>query len=258
MIAGDPDKIGQVLINLIGNAVKFTHQGEVRVCVHPRGDFLEFAVADTGIGIPEEKQHLLFQSFSQTNSSFHRRYGGSGLGLAISKGLVQLMGGQINVQSQEGSGSVFTFTLPLKINSETQGVAPVETPTEEPVRKNPLARILLAEDNPSIQEMMKIFLGQGGWRTETAGTGREAFEKWEGGDFDLILMDLQMPEMDGIETTRAIRERETAGHKRTCIIGLTAHASLEIKEECLASGMDQVLTKPVKIKDLLSIVDTCL
>lgn len=98
-------------------------------------------MADTGIGIPEEKQHLLFQSFSQTDSSFHRRYGGSGLGLAISKGLVQLMGGQINVQSREGSGSVFTFTLPLKFDFANQSVAASETPTEEPVRKNPLARI---------------------------------------------------------------------------------------------------------------------
>ena len=257
-VVGDPDKLGQVLINLIGNALKFTHEGEVRVTVSCLADTLEFVVADSGIGIPEEKQHLLFQSFSQTDSSFHRRYGGSGLGLAISKGLVQLMGGQIDVQSREGSGSVFTFTLPLKVDSGTQNVASAEAPTEEPVRKNPSARILLAEDDPTIQEVMKIFLDRGGWRTETAVTGKEAFERWEGGEFDLILMDLQMPEMDGIATTRAIREREAKEEKRICIIGLTAHAQREIMDDCLQAGMDRVLTKPILIKDLYAAIDTCL
>lgn len=257
-VVGDAVKLGQVLINLIGNALKFTHEGEVRVSVLRRSDTLEFAVADTGIGIPEDKQHLLFQSFSQTDSSFQRRYGGSGLGLAISKGLVQLMGGQINVQSREGSGSVFTFTLPLKFASENQSNASAETPTEEPVRENPFARILLAEDDPSIQKVMLILLDRDGWRTESALTGSEAFEKWQGGDFDLILMDLQMPEMDGIETTRAIRERESKEKKRICIIGLTAHAQQEIKDDCLLAGMDSVLTKPIKAKDLYASIEACL
>ncbi|MBE0598068.1 MAG: PocR ligand-binding domain-containing protein [Desulfuromonadales bacterium] len=257
MIAGDPDKIGQVLINLIGNAVKFTHQGEVRVCVHPRGDFLEFAVADTGIGIPEEKHDMLFQSFSQVDSSFTRKFGGSGLGLAISKGLVELMGGEISIQRREAEGSVFTFTIPLR-RVERPGGPLAAAPSEDLGKENSTARILLAEDDPMIREMITLVLSQRGLHPDTAASGRQAVEKWQDGDFDLIFMDLQMPEMNGLEATQAIRAREAAGHKRTCIIGLTAHTSREIREECLAAGMDQVLTKPLKIKDLLSAVDACL
>ena len=256
---GDPDRLGQVLINLIGNALKFTPEGEIQVSVKTRGDLLEFAVADTGIGIPEEKQHLLFQKFSQTDSSFHRQYGGSGLGLAISKGLVELMGGQIDVQSRQGKGSVFSFTLPLKTASGKQDAAPpAETPLE-PAEESPSARILLAEDDPLVLEMVKMSLVRGGWKPETAETGREALKKYEQGSFDLILMDLQMPEMDGIEATRAIRKREAEeGEKRTFIIGLTAHARPEIKEECLNSGMDDVLIKPVRMKDLFAAIGRCL
>ncbi|MBE0596827.1 MAG: response regulator [Desulfuromonadales bacterium] len=257
-VVGDPDKLGQVLINLIGNALKFTHEGEVRISVLRRTDALEFAVADTGIGIPEEKQHLLFQSFSQMDSSFQRQYGGSGLGLAISKGLIHLMGGEIAVRSRKGRGTVFTFTLPLKTESNFQSTTPVKPPPEEPARKNPSARILLAEDDLMVQEIVKMILAQGGWQTETAKTGREAVEKWEGGDFDLILMDLQMPEMNGIEATQTIREREAKEEKRICIIGLTAHVRREITDDCLQAGMDRVLTKPIQMKDLHTAIDICL
>ncbi len=259
-VLGDPDKLGQVLINLVGNAVKFTPEGEIRVIVNAREDLLEFAVADTGIGIPEEKHHLLFQSFSQTDSSFHRQYGGSGLGLAISRGLVELMRGKIDVQSRQGEGSVFSFILPLKGPSEKQSAAqPAETPPEEPVKESYSARILLAEDDPMVQEMLKMILIRGGWRPETAETGKEVLEKWAPGRFDLILMDLQMPEMDGIEATRAIRKKEAEqGGQCTFIIGLTAHARPEIKEECLISGMDDVLIKPVKMKNLFAAIETCI
>jgi signal transduction histidine kinase/CheY-like chemotaxis protein len=257
MVTGDPDKIGQVLINLLGNAVKFTHQGEVRVCVHPRSAFMEFAVADTGIGIPEDKQPLLFQSFSQVDASFTRQYGGTGLGLAISKGLVELMGGEIAVQSRAGAGSVFTFTVPLR-TVDRPGAPVAAVPAEEVQKETPAARILLAEDEPMIREMITMMLTQRGLHPDTAESGRQALEKWQDGAFDLILMDLQMPDMSGLEATQAIRQRENGGRKRTCIIGLTAHASRDVREQCLEAGMDQVLTKPVKIKDLLSAVDTCL
>jgi CheY-like chemotaxis protein/anti-sigma regulatory factor (Ser/Thr protein kinase) len=255
-VAGDADKVGQVLVNLLGNAVKFTHQGEIRVCVHPRGDFLEFAVADTGIGIAEDKQPLLFQSFSQLDASFTRRYGGTGLGLAISKGLVELMGGEISVQSRAAEGSVFTFTVPLR-QVEQPSAKPAVTPPEEVRKETPATRILLAEDEPMIREMIAMMLAQRGLHPETAESGRQALEKWQDGEIDLILMDLQMPEMSGLEATQAIRRQENGGRKRTCIIGLTAHASRDIQERCLAAGMDQVLTKPVKIKDLLAAVGSC-
>jgi CheY-like chemotaxis protein/anti-sigma regulatory factor (Ser/Thr protein kinase) len=244
-----------VLINLIGNAVKFTYQGEVRVCVRPRGETLEFAVADTGIGIPEEKHHLLFQSFSQLNISETGRFGGSGLGLAISKGLVELMGGEISVRSRAAQGSVFTFTVPLRVAEEPEA-PPMEVPTGE-VEVHPTARILLAEDEPMIREMITMMLAQRGLHPVTAESGLQAVEKWQDGDFDLIFMDLQMPDMDGMEATRTIRDMEQ-GRKRPCIIGLTGHASREIKEECLSSGMDLVLTKPVKLQELLSALETCL
>jgi len=258
-VFGDPDRLGQVLINLVGNAIKFTAEGEIRVSVEARGGPLKFAVADTGIGIPEDKQHLLFQKFSQTDSSFHRRYGGSGLGLAISKGLVELMGGEIGVQSRRGEGSVFTFTLPLKPAAGKQIAEPqAETPPELHARKNPSVRILLAEDDPLVQETVKMILARGGWEAQTAQTGKEALERYEKGGFDLILMDLQMPEMDGIEATREIRQREAEeGEMRTSIIGLTAHARPEIREKCLNSGMDDVLIKPVQMKDLFAAIDRC-
>ena len=256
VVLGDSDRLGQILINLVGNAVKFTHEGEVRVCVKPKNAFLEFAVADTGIGIPEDKRDLLFESFSQADASFTRKYGGSGLGLAISKGLVELMDGKISVQSRKGQGSVFTFTLPLKTPGRSPS-APTEAPWEESGRPCAAVRILLAEDDPMIREMITLMLAQKGMQVALAETGREAVEKWAEGSFDLIFMDLQMPEMNGLEATRSIREKEV-GEKRTCIVGLTAHVRREIKEECLAAGMDLVVTKPVQMKDLFSAVESCL
>jgi PAS domain S-box-containing protein len=256
-VFGDAGRLGQVLINLIGNAVKFTHEGKIRVDVQPRGEYLEFAVADTGIGIPEEKRDRLFQSFSQVDSSFTRKFGGTGLGLAICKGLVELMGGQIRVQSREGQGSVFTFTVPLKTAAKKKSVS-AETASGHTGKESAAARILLAEDEPMIRDMITMVLVQQGWQAQTAESGQEAVEKWATGDFDIVLMDLQMPELNGLEATQMIREREAEGGKRTTIIGLTAHTRREIKEECLASGMDQVLTKPVKIQELLSAVGKCL
>lgn len=222
--------------------------------MQPRGEFLAFYVADTGIGIPQEKCELLFQNFSQVDSSFSRQYGGSGLGLAISKGLVELMGGEISVRNQEGKGSVFTFILPLKtVAKQSPRSQSAAKSTEE---KPSAARILLAEDEPMIRELILLMLTQRGYQVDIAETGKDALEKWQGDNFDFILMDLQMPEMNGMEATQAIRARETGREKRTCIIGLTAHARQEIKEECLASGMDHVLIKPVKLGELYSAIET--
>jgi PAS domain S-box-containing protein len=257
IVVGDPHRLSQVLTNLVGNAVKFTHDGEVRVSLQPRGDFLEFSIADTGIGIPEEKRHLLFESFTQLDASFHRKFGGSGLGLAISKGLVELMGGRIEVQSRDGGGSLFTFSIPLK-TAESRGSQPLPTLQEESGRGILATRILLAEDDAMIQELITLVLAKRGWYAESAVTGLEAIEKWEKGAFGIVLMDLQMPDMDGMEATQAIREREAEVGRRTCIIGLTAHALSEIQNECLKAGMDEVLTKPVQMRDLYSAIDRCL
>jgi PAS domain S-box-containing protein len=252
-ILGDAGRLEQILTNLIGNAIKFTDQGEVRVSVQVRDNRLEFAVSDTGIGIPQEKRELLFDSFTQGDSSFNRRFGGSGLGLAICKGLVELMGGTIGVKGRAGGGSEFFFDLPLtpdrrkrdreQGHAGNSGAAFADT------------RILLAEDEPMIREMLQMTLAQRGLRTEMAESGSEAVRKWEEGIFDLVLMDLQMPVMDGLEATRKIREKE--GGSRTCIVGLTAHARREVQQECLAAGMDQVLTKPVKMTDLFEVIASC-
>ena len=257
LIVGDSKRLAQVLVNLIGNAVKFTPSGEILVSVAAESDFLEFSVADYGIGIPEGKEGLIFNSFSQMDPSFTRRYGGTGLGLAISKGLVELMGGEISVRSRKEGGSTFVFTLPIRMSER-----PV-TPATEEILKRPVpqplaARILLAEDDPSIREMITLILRRKGWQVEDAENGQKALEQWEKGQFDIILMDLQMPVMNGLEATKAIRQREDGEGRHTCIIGLTAHARPEIHEECLASGMDGVLSKPVRMKNLYAAIENCL
>ncbi|MEZ4599524.1 MAG: ATP-binding protein [Syntrophotaleaceae bacterium] len=253
---GDANRLGQILLNLIGNAVKFTNEGEVQVKVQPRGSLLEFSIADTGIGFPEEKRDLLFTSFSQADASFTRQYGGAGLGLAISKSLVELMGGNISVQRRKEKGTVFTFTLPLRA-LEGSPTPLEETLVKEAAESCSAFRILLAEDDPMIREMITMILTGRGWQISQAKTGREALDQWMAEDFDLIFMDLQMPEMSGIEVTRHIREKEGSRRKRTCIIGLTGHAWGEVMDECLEAGMERVLTKPVRMKELLLAIDEC-
>ncbi|MDO3378005.1 PAS domain-containing hybrid sensor histidine kinase/response regulator [Geoalkalibacter halelectricus] len=253
IVMGDPDRLGQVLVNLLGNAIKFTPQGEVHLSVRAQGDFLEFSVADTGIGIPDEKQDLLFQSFSQADSSLTRRYGGSGLGLAISKGLVELMGGTISARSKAGEGSVFMFTVPLRISPKAT-LAQAEARRASP-DGDLTPTILVAEDDPAIRELIQMVMKPRGWQTETAESGREALEKWGHGTFDVILMDIQMPEMNGLEATRMIRAREHGHPQPIRIIGLTAHARREVREEALAAGMDEVLTKPIRIAELYSAIE---
>lgn len=255
-VRGDENRIGQVLINLISNAVKFTEKGKISISVKTHGPLLEFSVADTGIGIPEGKGHLLFRSFTQADGSFTRRFGGTGLGLAISKGLVEKMGGEIAFSSQKDRGSVFTFLLPLKPvdrPSLPSSVAHGETPVIEPTAK----RILLVEDEQMIRDMIVLSLGQKGYEIEVAETGQAALEKWKIDRYDMILMDLQMPEMSGLEATRRIRENEEKGKARTCIVGLTAHARPEIKDACLAAGMNKVLHKPVRMQELFETIERC-
>jgi PAS domain S-box-containing protein len=249
IVIADSYRLGQVLINLIGNAVKFTHKGEIVVSVCAQDKKLEFSVSDTGIGIPPEKQQILFQSFSQADSSLTRQYGGSGLGLAICKGLVELMGGEISVHSRESEGSVFTFTMPLKFSNRPH---PSRKGDGEVTETNSAVRILLGEDDQMICHLISTLLKEHGWQIETARSGTEVVEKWQRGAYDVVLMDIQMPEMDGLQATKIIRIKEEKKIKngRTIIIALTAHADSKIKQSCLDSGMDDVLTKPVQSKDL--------
>jgi signal transduction histidine kinase/CheY-like chemotaxis protein len=252
-IVGDAGRLGQILTNLIDNAVKFTPKGEVRVSARKEGASLIFAVSDTGIGIPAEQRAMIFESFRQADSSLTRKFGGSGLGLAICKGLVHLMGGDIGVKDRDGQGSVFYFTLPCNAAGGQADAQPAHGSARAPGAKASRLRILLAEDEPMVREMLLLVMQKRGWLAETAEDGAEAFRKWQEGTFDFILMDVQMPVLNGLDSTRRIREEETGRH--TCIVGLTAHARQEIQEECLAAGMDAVFTKPVRMQELLSAME---
>ncbi|NJC88077.1 MAG: response regulator [Desulfuromonas sp.] len=253
-IVSDQHRLEQVLINLIGNAIKFTDHGEVKVSVRGRDGIVEFAVSDTGIGIPADQQETIFETFSQLDSSSTRRYDGTGLGLAISKGLVELMGGRISVRSRLGQGSTFTFTLPVK-NPPAESLVGLDQNEMPATTDLPEAHILLAEDNPMVRDVILSTLFRRNLRATTAETGREAFQKWQAGHFDLILMDLQMPEMDGLEATREIRRREACKGKRIGIIGLTAHANHNIQQECREAGMDEVLVKPFEAAKLFEAIE---
>jgi len=256
-VLGDQHRLEQVLINLIGNAIKFTDAGEVKVAVQRQEDTLEFTVSDTGIGIAEDKLEKIFETFSQADSSSTRRYGGTGLGLAISKGLVELMEGRISVRSRLGQGSVFTFTLLMKSMQSPEQAMTGEGGT--PVAPaEPEAYILLVEDNPLVREVVSLTLSRRPWQTTTAGNGREAVQKWQAGNFDIIIMDLQMPDMDGLEATREIRRLEAGKKKRVGIIGLTAHSNRAVWLECLKAGMNDVLVKPFESASLYAAIEQCL
>jgi signal transduction histidine kinase/CheY-like chemotaxis protein len=252
LVLGDPDRLGQIMINLVGNAMKFTESGEVEVQVAREGDELVFSVRDTGIGIPADKIGQLFQPFTQVDSSLTRRHGGTGLGLAISKELVELMGGAIRLESEEGRGSVFTFTLPY-LPAEALQESP--QPDRAQVRENRSMSVLLAEDDPMVRDLVKMSLELRGMEVTLAETGRQAVSKWKEKGMDLILMDLQMPEIDGLEATRQIRELEKDRGTRTYIFALTAHARQEDRERCLAAGMDGFLAKPLRLEELDSLLE---
>jgi CheY-like chemotaxis protein len=247
-IVGDQFRIEQVLINLIDNAIKFTNSGGVKVVVEHHDGSLKFAVKDSGIGITDDMQEKIFENFSQVDSSSTRQHGGTGLGLAISKGLVELMGGTINVQSKLGKGSVFTLKLPIKILQSKKPTSSKETLGALNTIND--THILLVEDDPMVQKIVQLALSQRSWHTVIAETGREAVNKWIEGHFDLILMDLQMPDMDGIKATLEIRRLEEYRDKKVSIIGLTAHATPAIWKECIDAGMNRVLVKPFNINRL--------
>jgi PAS domain S-box-containing protein len=258
-LIGDPTRLRQVLLNLLGNAIKFTESGEVTLRVASDANAsvptaLRFTVSDTGIGIPGEKLARVFERFTQADSSTTRRFGGSGLGLTISKRLVELMGGRIWVESEVGKGSVFAFAVPFEI------AATVNRPTAAPVGVGPEAplpalRILLAEDSPDNCIITVAYLEDTPYQVDIAGTGAIACEMFRAGHYDLVLMDRQMPVMDGLTATRTIRAWEQENDRPpTPIIALTASALKGDREKCLAAGCTAFLTKPIKQEVLLQAI----
>lgn len=258
-VVGDPNRLRQVLVNLVGNAIKFTHSGRVVVSTElrePAGSEvrLGFAVADTGIGIAAEKRSMIFEPFVQADGSTTRRYGGTGLGLAIASRLVDLMGGHIDVESEPGRGSTFRFDARFAAEAVAPPVAPAPQrptqadPPELPAR--PL-RILVAEDNPVNQRVAARMLEQLGHEPTIVENGARALEVLGDSPFDLILMDVQMPIMDGFEAVARVRGREQRlGCPYTPVVALTAHALAGDRERCLAAGFDDYVAKPFRIREL--------
>jgi PAS domain S-box-containing protein len=285
-VLGDRLRLQQVLLNLAGNAIKFTERGEVEVSLHvknppspsgraaggeaeagiapltdsphpdllPEGEGavdLEFAVRDTGIGIPPSGQQRLFQPFAQADASMSRRFGGTGLGLSICKRLVEMMGGRIWAESEAGKGSTFHFTVRLPLTKQLP--VDFEAPAALPPGDGAPLRILLVEDNPANQKLALYILQDQGHTVDVAGDGREAICLTEKNRYDVILMDVQMPGMNGLEATAAIRQREEVG-SRVPIIAMTAHAMKGDRERCLAAGMDGYLSKPVNAQNMIGLV----
>ncbi len=254
-LSGDAMRIQQVLVNLAGNAVKFTEQGGVVVNVRslpdaPAGQYaFRVEVRDTGIGITPEQCERLFKSFSQADGSTTRKYGGTGLGLAISRQLIELMGGRIGVESQPGKGSTFWFELVLPV---VQRVAPAATVAPATLTTAPFnTSILVAEDNPANQLVIRLLLEKAGFGCEIVGDGQAAIERLAQRNFDVVLMDCQMPRLDGYEATRRIRAgAEGVRSPKVPIIALTAHAMASDREKCLAAGMNDYLTKPIRLEVL--------
>ena len=250
-LKGDPNRTSQILINLIANSMKFTARGGVVVRIEPEaiaGDAVElrFAVSDTGIGIPQERQERLFQAFSQADNSTTRKYGGTGLGLAICKQLVELMGGRIGLQSKAGEGTTFWFTLPFKRGESATAAPSVPSAAAHDGSTLRKASILVVEDNNINAYVTRELLVRSGYACDVVVNGEEAVRAFAVKDYDLILMDIQMPVMDGYEATKAIRDKERhRPETRMPIVALTANAMAGEKERCLAAGMDDYLMKPL-------------
>jgi two-component system sensor histidine kinase/response regulator len=267
-VIGDALRLRQVLINLVNNAIKFTHQGSVTLQLEeaagsePGSQTLQFSVIDTGIGIPRHRQDAIFKRFTQVDQSTTRRYGGTGLGTAIAYQLVALMGGELKINSAPDRGSTFSFTINLPLAGPRSG-SPAEEPTtgrQKPeLRGTPTtpARILLAEDTPVNQLVVRSHLRDQGFDVVIAENGKAAVEACRRQRFDLVLMDIQMPEMDGIEATEHILAQRPAD-ERMPIVALTANADARTRSACEAAGMEAVLIKPIRRENLLQKVQEIL
>jgi PAS domain S-box-containing protein len=263
-LVGDPNRLRQIVTNLVGNALKFTERGSVTLCVGPDpggpDGWVRFSVIDTGIGIAADKTELIFDRFTQADSSTTRKYGGTGLGLAISRGLVELMGGSIGCTSEIGAGSTFFLTVPFQIRKDEESSkihepAAIAAPPIGPEGPQPVARILVVEDSEFNVVLVKAYLKHSGYDLDFAENGQIGVEKTMSWNPDLVLMDLLMPVMDGLEATRAVRQWEAKTHSpRRPILALTAHATGEGSGGSLEAGCNEHLTKPIKKATLLEAI----
>ena len=272
-LIGDPLRLRQILTNLLGNAIKFTVQGRVELLVEAdpaetaNGVALRFSVSDTGIGIPAQQQQMIFEAFRQADGSTTRKYGGTGLGLAICSRLVDLMGGTISVDSAQGRGSTFRFTSRFQLAPEAALPAEMR-PVDSISLQNMLGAVgitsgrlpvklavLLAEDNIINQHLVKRLLEKRGHSVTVTGSGREALERVAAESFDVIMMDVQMPDMDGLQASSRIREIEKQRGTYTPILALTAHTMKGDRERCLAAGMDQFINKPIDAEHFVEVVE---
>jgi CheY-like chemotaxis protein len=264
MVVADPVRLRQVLLNLASNALKFTSVGFVEICaslesIEGSDAVLKFMVADSGIGLTPQQQRVIFLPFRQADGSTTRNYGGIGLGLSISKRLVELMGGEIGVTSVPGEGSTFWFTTKVGMSVEAgsgQGLAKLEGAVG--VSASGPLKILVAEDNLVNQRVVKTLLERRGHTVELADTGAAAVEKAGQQNFDVILMDVQMPEMDGMEATRFVRMHDAQQGIHTPVVMLTAHAMQGDRERFLAAGADGYVTKPIQMEQLEAEIDAVL
>jgi len=257
---GDPTRLRQILLNLVGNAVKFTRNGQVEITISTIGEGqpkkeLLFAIKDSGIGIPVEKQQLIFDSFTQADSLTTRQYGGTGLGLTICQKLLGIMQGRIWLNSQPGSGSTFFFSIPFrKALSARPVISAIQPPSCELLHS---ADILLVDDNKDNCNLIRLYLQNTPFSLTTAGNGQEALKTFCAKPCDLILMDIEMPVMDGYEATQKIRQWELTRHRQPVpIIALTAHAFIRFKKKCLDAGCSDFLTKPIKKSKLIETIAT--
>ncbi len=264
-LIGDPIRLKQILINLLSNALKFTEFGSVTVKIHSKEStrencLLSFAIQDTGIGVPVEKQALIFESFAQADSSHTRKFGGTGLGLSISSQLCRLMGGTIGMTSEENKGSTFWFTsrfkLPLTNNIITSSSLGAQTSWDLSLRdlfRN--KKILLVEDEMINQVLALTLLKKEGFQVTTACNGKDALTHLDKEDFDAILMDMQMPVLDGYQTAAAIRKHEKIHGGHIPIIAMTAHAMMSDRKKCLSAGMDDYISKPLDLSHMLDALE---
>ncbi|MGB2077825.1 MAG: response regulator, partial [Pseudoalteromonas tetraodonis] len=254
-ISVDELRLNQVIINLLSNAYKFTEQGFVRLSFDYNDNKLQVSVEDSGIGIAKAQQSLLFSEFTQADVGVARKYGGTGLGLAISQKLIKMMDGEIHLHSEEGKGSTFTFSISAPESAEAPSKLPKKTASQPSLLDK---RILLVEDNAINRQVIAKMLEPTKASLTMAEDGLKALEVLKSQSFDLILMDCQMPNMDGYECTRAIRTNEIKSGLRVPIVAITANAYEEDKQRCLIVGMDDFIAKPINSDDLYTVIGNLL